>query len=181
MLFTFQSYVKYVAGRDYAHRNLEGYVYIVTGSNTGIGYETALQLARMGATVVLACRDVKKAQSARTSIIAETQCPDHRIIVLPSPLDLCSFDAVSKFAQSFLATGLSLHGLVNNAGVMTDLRQPSPQPAPGSSEPGSAGMEVTFQSNHLSHFLLTMLLLPLLKKTKYVSSCPCTGVLRVLL
>lgn len=77
--------------------DLSGKVYIVTGSNTGIGFETVKGLVQMGATVVMACRSTDKALEARTKILMKTKCPASKLIVLQ--LDLCSFASVRKFVQ----------------------------------------------------------------------------------
>jgi hypothetical protein len=123
LFFAWNSYCKYVAGTVNPVRDLTGKVYIVTGSNSGIGYETALQLVQMNATVVLACRTPKKAEEAKADIVKETLVPESHVIVLH--LDLCNFDSVCEFVEEFRALKLPLHGLVNNAGVMSDHRIPT--------------------------------------------------------
>ena len=151
--FIFKSYDKYVRGRKYKIVDLSGKVYIVTGSNTGIGFETAKALAAMNATVILACRSKEKANGARDQILSQTKCPASKVVVLT--LDLCDFDSVRKFVKDFLALGFPLHGLINNAGLMMNDRSVT-----------KSGLEMVFTANHLSHFLLTNLLLPQLEKTK---------------
>lgn len=153
LLLTKRSYEKYVAGRVNPRKDETGKVWIVTGSNTGIGFETAKQLASMGATVILACRSLDKAAAAREEILASTGGDSNSKRVQVLKLDLCSFDSVTAFAKAFRALDLPLHGLINNAGAAFDQRQPT-----------SGDMEATLQSNHLSHFLLTLLLLPALSK-----------------
>ena len=74
----------------------------------------------MNATVVLACRSVDKANDAKESIMKTTRCSPSKVIVLP--LDLCDFDSVRNFAKLFVELQLPLHGLINNAGMMTDKR-----------------------------------------------------------
>src|ERR1700675_3537357 len=94
--------------------DLSGKTIIVTGGNSGIGYEAAKQLARKGARVVLACRDMVKARAAIASIASE-----HRAAALePMQLDLASFESVRAFAAAFLAGHKRLDVLCNNAGVM---------------------------------------------------------------
>ena len=150
--FSLYLYRRYVSGKKYRTVNLEGKVYIVTGSNTGIGFETAKQLVEMGATVILACRTPDKAREAKDLILSQTKCPVTRVIVIK--LDLCGFDSVRKFVKEFRALGLPLNGLINNAGVMMQERSLTQD-----------GFETVFTANHLSHFLLTNLLLPELEKS----------------
>lgn len=122
---------------------------IVTGSNTGIGEVTARELARSGRHVWLACRSVERAEAAMARIRAEV--PNARLDVLP--LDLGSLDAVRKSAESFLARGLPLHLLVNNAGLAGQRGQTSD------------GFELSFGVNHLGPYLFTRLLEPRLRET----------------
>jgi retinol dehydrogenase 13 len=81
------------------HIKAEGKVVIVTGSNTGIGKETALELARRKATVYLACRDLTKCEEARKSIILETKNRN----VYCRELDLASFQSIKNFVKHFKA------------------------------------------------------------------------------
>lgn len=130
--------------------NLSGKVIIVTGANSGIGLETAKELARKGAQTILACRSMEKSNGAAQQIWAEI--PDVRLE--PTVLDLGSLKSVRAFANTFKATHDHLNVLVNNAGVMW---------APyGKTEDG---FETHFGTNHLGHFALTGLLLDLLLKT----------------
>lgn len=123
---------------------------IVTGANTGIGYETALALVRKGATVVLACRDVAKADAAVAKIMAEKP----RGSASSQALDLSDLDSVNAFAKRFVAEHQRLDLLVNNAGVMVPPESQTRQ-----------GFELQIGTNHLGHFALTAHLLPLLRKT----------------
>lgn len=144
-------YSSNVVGRKYKMVNLEGKVFIITGANTGIGYETAKALAGMGATIIMACRNSKKAVEAREMLLKQLNCAPSKLIVLK--LDLCGFDAVRKFVKDFKNLSLPLHGLINNAGLMMNDRSLTQD-----------GFEMVFTANHLSHFLLTNLLLPDLEK-----------------
>lgn len=122
--------------------------YVITGANSGIGLETARQLAKQGAQVVMACRRLDEGQRIAEDIRSST--PLARLEV--RELDLGSLDSVRAFARKFSQEHSALHGLVNNAGVMnTPLKRTSD------------GFEMQFGVNHLGHFLLTQLLLPVLK------------------
>jgi retinol dehydrogenase-12 len=146
-------YQKYVSGPMFIQQDLTGKVFIITGSNTGIGYDTALEIARMNGTLILACRTPEKANAARDSIIKTIGCSPSKVIVLP--LDLCDFVSVRNFVKLFLELSLPLYCLINNAGVMVPDRTTT-----------KMGYEMMMHSNHLSHFLLTLLLLPSIKATK---------------
>ena len=94
---------------------------IVTGANTGIGKETALLLARCGATVVIACRDATKASAAASELNAKLGSPN---AVTPMSLDLSKLASVEAFAEKFqLAYPMGCHVLVNNAGAMINARE----------------------------------------------------------
>mmetsp|Transcript_11119 Transcript_11119/g.18835 ORF Transcript_11119/g.18835 Transcript_11119/m.18835 type:complete len:300 (-) Transcript_11119:170-1069(-) len=123
--------------------DLHGKVAIVTGCTSGIGKETVRVLAKQGATVVLACRDVKRADQVVTEIKAETKNENLQVI----PLELASLASVRSFVEKFKATGLPLHLLINNAGIMACPRSLTED-----------GFESQFGVNHLGHFLLTRLL-----------------------
>lgn len=129
---------------------MQGKVAIVTGSNTGIGKETARGLAQRGATVVLACRDVVKAGAARDDIARSTGRTDVEV----EALDLGSTASIRAFAARFKEKHARLDVLVNNAGVWSTSRGTT-----------SDGFESTFGVNHLGTFLLTQELLPLLKES----------------
>jgi retinol dehydrogenase 12 len=122
---------------------------IVTGANTGIGLVTARQLAEQGFQVVLACRDESKTQEAMASI--RRTVPHASLDSLS--LDLADFASVRAAAQAFLARGLPLHLLVNNAGVG------------GGRGVTASGYELAFGVNHMGHFLFTKLLLERLQQS----------------
>ena len=115
---------------------------VVTGGNSGLGLVTARELARAGATVVMACRSVPKGESAAAQIRASV--PDARVRV--SELDLSSLESVRRFAGALEGDEFAL--LINNAGIMM-----TPQ------EKTADGFELQFGTNHLGHFALTGLLL----------------------
>lgn len=121
---------------------LHGKVALVTGANTGIGRITARELARRGAHVVITCRNLERAQSVLDEIRA---APIHgRVDFIP--LELGSFESIRACASAFLAMGLPLHLLVNNAGLA------------GAKGLTQNGFEMTFGVNHVGTFLLTQLL-----------------------
>ncbi len=127
--------------------DLRGKVAIVTGASTGIGLETARALASAGAHVVLAGRDGARIDAAVSTV--RDQVPDAELEA--GSLDLASLDSVRAFAQWYSETHDRLHLLINNAGVMyTPL------------ERTVEGFEMQFGTNHLGHFLLTNLLVPML-------------------
>lgn len=116
---------------------------LITGANTGIGFITARALALADARVFIACRDPALAAGAATRLQAQT---GRSIDVLP--LDLGDLDSVRACAARFVALGIPLHLLINNAGVA------------GTRGLTRSGFELAFGVNHLGHFLLTKLLLP---------------------
>jgi retinol dehydrogenase 12 len=126
------------------HLPLAGRVALVTGANTGIGKVTATALAQQGARVFIACRPSARSDAALADI--RTAAPDRQVELLP--LDLGDLASVRQCAQAFLARGLPLHLLINNAGVA------------GAKGMTASGFELGFGTNHIGHFLLTQLLLP---------------------
>jgi NAD(P)-dependent dehydrogenase (short-subunit alcohol dehydrogenase family) len=123
---------------------------IVTGANTGLGFETARVLAERGATVILACRDPQKGDAALARIRAEMPSAQASV----EALDLSDLDSVRDFAARFEAAHARLDLLIANAGVMAPPKARTKQ-----------GFELQFGTNHLGHFALTGHLLPLLEKT----------------
>ncbi|KAG5183799.1 hypothetical protein JKP88DRAFT_198915 [Tribonema minus] len=120
-------------------------VCIVTGSNTGIGKRTALHLARLGGTVILACRSQEKAAAARDEITAEVQAGGRVAKLELMSLDLADTHSVRSFVSDFKAKHDRLDVLVNNAGLNAGGRT-------------KQGLGLVFASNFVGHFLLTKLL-----------------------
>jgi NAD(P)-dependent dehydrogenase (short-subunit alcohol dehydrogenase family) len=124
--------------------DLTGRVALVTGANSGIGYETALELAGHGAHVILACRDDEKARRARDKMESELERSSLELL----HLDLADLVSVRRAADEVRRQHARLDLLVNNAGVMgTPYRQTAD------------GFELQMATNHLGHFALTGLLL----------------------
>jgi NAD(P)-dependent dehydrogenase (short-subunit alcohol dehydrogenase family) len=125
-----------------------GRTVLITGANSGIGYQAARELARHGAQVLLGCRSVTKGQAARERILSEL--PGAQVAVVE--LDMASLASIRGFAGAFVGSGARLDVLVNNAGVM----------ALPARELTVDGYERQFGTNHLGHFALTGLLMPAL-------------------
>lgn len=128
----------------------EGRVVVITGANSGIGYESALALARKGALVVMACRSLDKAARAREDLLARV--PDASLDLLE--LDLGSLQSVRDFAAAFQAKYDRLDILMNNAGIMATPYGTT-----------TDGFELQLGTNHLGHFALTGQLLSKLEQT----------------
>ncbi|XP_056273548.1 retinol dehydrogenase 12-like [Pseudoliparis swirei] len=142
---------KWMAGGVcHSKASLEGKTVLITGGNTGIGKETAVDLAKRGARVLLACRDMDRADKAAEEV--RKRSGNENVIV--KKLDLASFQSVRHLAKDVLASEERLDILINNAGIM---RCPKWQT--------EDGFEMQFGVNHLGHFLLTNCLLDLLKKS----------------
>lgn len=131
--------------------NQDGKIALITGANSGLGFETARALARKGARVIMAVRNLDKGQAAIENIRRET--PDAQLDLLH--VDLASLDSVRAFADAVREQYDELHILVNNAGVMA---------LPGRRETED-GFEMQFGVNHLGAFALTGHLLGLLLAT----------------
>jgi len=129
---------------------MTGKVCIVTGANTGIGKETALGLAKLRATVVMVCRDRKRGEAAQREIKQKSGNDRVELMIC----DFSSQNSVRQFARNFNERHARLDVLVNNAGVVLRERSMTEE-----------GLESTFAINHLGYFLLTNLLLDVLKKS----------------
>jgi NAD(P)-dependent dehydrogenase (short-subunit alcohol dehydrogenase family) len=132
--------------------SLQGKVCIITGSNTGIGLETARVLCQQGAHVILSGRDEKKLKDAQT-FIQKSASKDSKVDYIP--MDLGSSKSIDAFVESFKKMKLPLHFLINNAGVMMTPEQKTLD-----------GFEYQIGINHFGHFRLSNLLLPIMKETE---------------
>ncbi|WP_167106862.1 SDR family NAD(P)-dependent oxidoreductase [Mycobacterium sp. DL592] len=121
-----------------------GRVAVITGSNTGIGYQTAAVLAGRGAKVVLAVRNLDKGRAARAQILAASPSADVGV----QELDLTSLESIRRAAQALQSDYPRIDLLINNAGVAWTPKQTTKD-----------GFELQFGTNHLGHFALTGLLL----------------------
>lgn len=124
-------------------------VALITGANTGIGRVTALELARAGMHVFVACRSLDKARPVVAEIIATTGNTKVELL----EIDLADFASVRACAAAFLKRDLPLHLLINNGGLA------------GSHGRTKSGFELAFGVNHMGHFLLTSLLLDRIKQS----------------
>jgi len=129
--------------------NLNGKTVIITGGNTGIGKETAIELAKRNARVILACRNQEKGKNAAMYVRNESENKNVHF----RQLDLSSFASIRKFTQKVLEEESLVDILINNAGIMHC-----------SNHKTEDGFETQFGVNHLGHFLLTNLLLDKIKQ-----------------
>jgi len=125
-----------------------GRLAVVTGANSGLGLVTARELARHGARVVLACRNRERGEAALKEVTEAASGPAPEL----EELDLADLSSVRSFADRLAAGGEELDLLINNAGVMAPPRRRT-----------ADGFELQFGTNHLGHFALTKLLLPLME------------------
>lgn len=128
----------------------KGRLAVVTGANTGLGFETVKWFVQKNLKVIMACRSLEKAERAKANILSEFPQADLAIM----HVDLSSLDSVRQFAAQFNAQYDRLDLLINNAGIM--------MPPYAQNEDG---FESQMGANHFGHFLLTHLLLPRLKVT----------------
>ncbi len=142
-----------MAGQKWTSNNMpdqSGKVVVVTGANSGLGYETSLALVQKGAHVVLACRNMEKGETAVAQI--RQQVPPASLEL--TTLDLADLASIRQFAAEFQANHDRLDVLINNAGIMAI---PYRQTADG--------FEMQFGVNHLGHFALTGQLIDLIMQT----------------
>ncbi|XP_050403353.1 WW domain-containing oxidoreductase isoform X2 [Patella vulgata] len=143
--------------------------YIVTGGNSGIGYYTAKEISRMGGHVIIACRNLSKAETAiqqmqeeyekefkeKQAKLPETERMEpRRLNVEKMELDLASFEKTMKFIEEFKARNCPLHVLICNAGLYMKTKEMTED-----------GYETTLQANYLSHLLIILHFLPILQQS----------------
>jgi len=130
--------------------SMEGKICMITGANSGIGKATAMALAEMNATVIMDCRNKECGAPVQKEIVEKTGNKNIDLFLC----DLSSLESIRKMVTEFKTKYQNLHVLINNAGVMLSKRELSID-----------GFEMNFAVNHLAPFLLTNLLLDLLKKS----------------
>ena len=134
---------------------VKGKMVLITGATSGLGKETARGLAQLGATVVITTRDIPKGEQTKQELIQSTK--NNNIDVLYC--DLASFTSIRGCCTEFLKKYDALHVLINNAGIVDYHRRESKD-----------GIENTFATNYLAPFLMTNLLLDVLKKAHQLES-----------
>jgi len=136
-----------------------GKTVVVTGASTGLGLESSVQLAELGAKVILAVRDIQKTKTnlqVRLATIPQNTRVEleNRLIIWPVTLNLADFESIREFVNSLKNDDVTIDVLLNNAGCMQEEKQFS-----------KTGVEWVFAVNQLGPFLLTVLCVPLLLKT----------------
>ena len=129
---------------------MQGKICLVTGASSGIGKATALGLAKMGATVVMVCRDANKGEAALSEIKRNSGSSSVDLLLA----DLSSQEAIRRLATEYKSKYQQLHVLINNAGVYYTKRHVTVD-----------GLEAMFAVNYLARFLLTNLLLDIIKRS----------------
>lgn len=129
--------------------DLRGRICLATGANSGIGKATAVGLAKMGATVVMVCRDRARGEKARAQIVAASGNESVELMLA----DLSSQASIRRLAEEFAVKHEALNALVNCAAIWKSSRATT-----------ADGLEAMFATNHLGYFLLTSLLLDALKR-----------------
>jgi NAD(P)-dependent dehydrogenase (short-subunit alcohol dehydrogenase family) len=128
-----------------------GKTVIVTGANCGIGFYTALEMGRAGATVILVCRNAERANAAADKMRAAVPTATFEVAIV----DVSSVADVKKFAAAFNKRDIALDTLINNAGIMAIPEHTLT----------AEGFESQWATNHVGHFALTGLLIPSLKRS----------------
>lgn len=128
--------------------SMKGKVCMITGANSGIGKIMALELAKMGANVIMVCRSEERGQKARKEIIAQSRNDSVELMMA----DLSLMSEVRRLAEEFRKKNDRLNVLINNAALWPTKKMMTKE-----------GLEMQFAINYLSHFLLTNLLLDIIK------------------
>ncbi|CDQ76550.1 unnamed protein product [Oncorhynchus mykiss] len=140
-----------LCGQWSSSERLDGKTVIITGANAGIGKETAMDLAKRGGRIILACRDLGRAEAAQREIIEKSGNPN----IVTRKMDLSDTKSIREFAELINREEKQVNILINNAGIMM---------CPYSKT--ADGFEMQFGVNHLGHFLLTFLLIDLIKRSR---------------
>nr|XP_021191428.2 retinol dehydrogenase 14 [Helicoverpa armigera]XP_021191429.2 retinol dehydrogenase 14 [Helicoverpa armigera] len=151
VVFAIRLFAKYTCGQFRKPTRMDGKTVIVTGCTGGIGKETARELAKRGARVIMACRNLEAAEKVKAEIIEDTK--NTKVIV--KKLDLSSFASIREFAADINKTETKLDVLVHNAGYADTFKK----------RKTVDDIEMTMETNHYGPFLLTHLLIDLLKKS----------------
>ncbi|KAL3284107.1 hypothetical protein HHI36_018275 [Cryptolaemus montrouzieri] len=154
IVYGIRKYIETKWGKCKNKIELNGKVAIITGANSGIGYEITKELVARNAKVILACRNLKKAEEAVKEISEKIKSSG---VMIPMELDLASLKSIENFVTKFKEHHKELHILINNAGVSFPKTR---------RELTEDGFEIHFGVNHLGHFYLTNLLLDVLEKSK---------------
>lgn len=137
------------ASKCTSNARLDGKTAVITGCNTGIGKVTVLDFYRRGCRVIMACRSTEKAEAAKEEIIEQLKGKENLGEIIVKSLDLSSCKSIRECAQELLDEEPRIDILLNNAGVMMCPKSYTED-----------GFEMQFGTNHLGHFLFTLLLLP---------------------
>ncbi|CAG4973581.1 unnamed protein product [Colias eurytheme] len=151
ILFLVRLYAQLTCGMYREKTRMDGKTVIVTGCTSGIGKETARELAKRGAKVIMACRNLELAEKIKDEIIKETD--NEKVLV--KKLDLSSFSSIRAFAEDINKSEQKLDVLIHNAGYANSFTKKKTED----------GLEMTMATNHYGPFLLTHLLIKLLKKS----------------
>ncbi|XP_053947384.1 retinol dehydrogenase 14 isoform X1 [Anastrepha ludens] len=150
-LLSIRFYLRITAGRCFTETKMEGKTVIITGANSGIGKETARDLAKRGARIIMACRNLETANAVKEEITKETG--NNKLIV--KKLDLGSQKSVREFASDIVKNEQKIDVLIHNAGMALAFR----------GQTSEDGIELTMATNHYGPFLLTHLLIDVLKRS----------------
>ncbi|CRK91449.1 CLUMA_CG005118, isoform A [Clunio marinus] len=151
VIFVFRLWLKATCGKFTSNVRMDGKTVLITGGNSGIGKETAKDLAKRGARVIMACRTMDTANKARDEIVKSTG--NQNVVVMK--LDLSSQQSIRDFSKEFLRCETRLDLLIHNAGYAGVFKKAK----------SVDGIELTMATNHYGPFLLTHLVINLMKKS----------------